>query len=670
MNLIIIGITILVIVIILYVLKPKKIITNTPTNTPTNTSTNISSNTSTNISSNTSTNISSNTSTNIPSNTPSNTPTNTNTNTIDTIDTITPSNTTITTIDVSKNIVLPTISPINCVGNWSEWTQCDKICGSGTKNRTYNIITIKNSTGQDCPVADKTIDTSSCNLQQCPQDCQVSAWSLWSTCSKTCGSGTRYRTRTVTSSTILNGATCPTLREEEPCNTQACPINCTVSDWSDWSTCSKTCGGGTQSITRTIKTQPANGGTLCPALSENISCNTQACPINCAVSDWSNWSTCDKTCGGGAQTRTRTITTQPANGGTTCPALSENISCNTQACPIDCTVSDWSNWSTCDKTCGGGTQTRSRTINTQPANGGTTCPPLSENITCNTQACRTDCAVSDWSNWSTCKNNGYDVTCGGGTRTRSKTIITQPTNGGTPCPNLSETIMCNTQECPSVKSEIGNARGTEFNFACPSGSYITNLYGRSGNWQDAIGAKCSNNQDSGLKGGSGGGIYGIDCSSGFTAMNMKLRDIWHGPYVGTLQPTCGNTQLSMLGIPSDIIQNKDLSCPQGYAINRMFGHYGAYINRVGFECIPKSDNIIDNTQSEYTVCNTNDCPVDCAVSDWSDWSTCKKNGYDVTCDGGIQTRTRTKIREATNGGAICPPLSENIACNTQPCIRA
>ena len=599
MNLIIIGITILVIVIILYVLKPKKIITNTPTNTPTNTSTNISSNTSTNI----------------PSNTPSNTPTNTNTNTIDTIDTITPSNTTITTIDVSKNIVLPTISPINCVGNWSEWTQCDKICGSGTKNRTYNIITIKNSTGQDCPVADKTIDTSSCNLQQCPQDCQVSAWSLWSTCSKTCGSGTRYRTRTVTSSTILNGATCPTLREEEPCNTQACPINCTVSDWSDWSTCSKTCGGGTQSITRTIKTQPANGGTLCPALSENISCNTQACPI-------------------------------------------------------DCTVSDWSNWSTCDKTCGGGTQTRSRTINTQPANGGTTCPPLSENITCNTQACRTDCAVSDWSNWSTCKNNGYDVTCGGGTRTRSKTIITQPTNGGTPCPNLSETIMCNTQECPSVKSEIGNARGTEFNFACPSGSYITNLYGRSGNWQDAIGAKCSNNQDSGLKGGSGGGIYGIDCSSGFTAMNMKLRDIWHGPYVGTLQPTCGNTQLSMLGIPSDIIQNKDLSCPQGYAINRMFGHYGAYINRVGFECIPKSDNIIDNTQSEYTVCNTNDCPVDCAVSDWSDWSTCKKNGYDVTCDGGIQTRTRTKIREATNGGAICPPLSENIACNTQPCIRA
>ena len=560
MNLVIIGITILVIVIILYVLKPKKIITNTPTNTPTNTSTNISSNTSTNISSNTSTNISSNTSTNIPSNTPSNTPTNTNTNTIDTIDTITPSNTTITTIDVSKNIVLPTISPINCVGNWSEWTQCDKICGSGTKNRTYNIITIKNSTGQDCPVADKTIDTSSCNLQQCPQDCQVSAWSLWSTCSKTCGSGTRYRTRTVTSSTILNGATCPTLREEEPCNTQACPINCTVSDWSDWSTCSKTCGGGTQSITRTIKTQPANGGTLCPALSENISCNTQACPI--------------------------------------------------------------------------------------------------------------DCAVSDWSNWSTCKNNGYDVTCGGGTRTRSKTIITQPTNGGTPCPNLSETIMCNTQECPSVKSEIGNARGTEFNFACPSGSYITNLYGRSGSWQDAIGAKCSNNQDSGLKGGGGGGIYGIDCSSGFTAMNMKLRDIWHGPYVGTLQPTCGNTQLSMLGIPSDIIQNKDLSCPQGYAINRMFGHYGAYINRVGFECIPKSDNIIDNTQSEYTVCNTNDCPVDCAVSDWSDWSTCKKNGYDVTCDGGIQTRTRTKIRDAANGGTICPPLSEGIACNTQSCIRA
>ncbi len=109
-------------------------------------------------------------------------------------------------------------------------------------------------------------------------------------------------------------------------------------------------------------------------------------PINCVVSEWSAWSACSAECGGGTQTRTRTVIT-PAQYGGTCPPLSETVACNTQPCPINCVVSEWSEWSACSAECGGGTQTRTRTV-IIPAQYGGTCPPLSETVACNTQPCQ------------------------------------------------------------------------------------------------------------------------------------------------------------------------------------------------------------------------------------------------------------------------------------------
>jgi len=66
--------------------------------------------------------------------------------------------------------------------------------------------------------------------------------------------------------------------------------------------------------------------------------------------------------------------------------------CNTHNCPIDCVVSPWTVYNTCNaggktRKCGGGRTTRTRTVVTKVQYGGKTCPPLSHSKTCNTHTC-------------------------------------------------------------------------------------------------------------------------------------------------------------------------------------------------------------------------------------------------------------------------------------------
>jgi hypothetical protein len=70
---------------------------------------------------------------------------------------------------------------------------------------------------------------------------------------------------------------------------------------------------------------------------------------------------------------------------------------------------------------------------------------------------------------------------------------------------------------------------------------------------------------------------------------------------------------------------------------------------------------VTTTVGEIVVITGCQLPINCVVSEWSAWSTCS-----AECGGGTQTRTRTVITPAQYGGT-CPPLSETVACNTQPC---
>lgn len=333
-------------------------------------------------------------------------------------------------------------SKVNCVTEaFSAWGACSKTCGTGAQTRSRKIRTAAANGGTPCgPLT----ETKSCNTNPCPVDCVVSAFTAWGACNESCGGGKQYRTRTVTKAMANNGKACPALSEEKDCNTQACPINCKMSNWGPWSKCSKTCDSGVSKRTRTVETEAQHGGAACPASKEETQpCNTNPCPVDCVVSAFGAWKTCDADCGPGKQTRTRTVTTTPKNGGKACPGLEEEQDCKIKECPIDCKQSAFGAWGVCNKPCGAGVQTRTRSVLTAPQHGGKACGAAEETQNCEVKKCPIDCEVSDWGPLSQCT-----VTCGQGQQTKTRTVTKEAQFGGEACGELSDTTTCDAGACP------------------------------------------------------------------------------------------------------------------------------------------------------------------------------------------------------------------------------
>lgn len=166
--------------------------------------------------------------------------------------------------------------------------------------------------------------------------------------------------------------------------------DCEVSEWEAME-CSHSCGGGVQMLQRNIISPAARGGTACPPLRQARACNEQACPIDCKVSEWSGFSSCSAECGGGVRERSRQVLTRPKYDGEPCGDLTETEACNMQSCDVDCDLEEWSPYSTCSKACGGGTMDSRRNVKVA-AQGRGKCPMANDphrlmRHSCNEQPC-------------------------------------------------------------------------------------------------------------------------------------------------------------------------------------------------------------------------------------------------------------------------------------------
>lgn len=120
------------------------------------------------------------------------------------------------------------------------------------------------------------------------------------------------------SARLSNGAEASRLIINRNARATARPkVNCAVSGWGGWSSCSVSCGSGYHLRHRTIKQQPENGGRHCPnSLEQRKPCKMLPCDgassaasnSNCRLGPWGPWSACSATCGSdGVQQRVRQI---------------------------------------------------------------------------------------------------------------------------------------------------------------------------------------------------------------------------------------------------------------------------------------------------------------------------------------------------------------------------
>ncbi|KAM4697904.1 thrombospondin type-1 domain-containing protein 7B [Rhinophrynus dorsalis] len=484
------------------------------------------------------------------------------------------------------------------------------------------------SDGKNALLSICTQNSMPVHFQACaiPMDCEVTEWSVWSSCSKTCQSGDmvpgfRSRHRDVKHIATGKGRPCPELEEKEACNIgkdllPPCPRY--LWKTSDWKECqlalvanqqeshmnspTALCGGGTQIREVLCAQRIAESGIqmskevyrpveekycVGPAPSTSQFCSIP-CSTDCLLSPWSVWGPCthehcqDPQGRKGFKWRKRRIIIESTGPSGNCPHLVESIPCDEPVC-YSWAVSGELHCVPENGECGHGKYQVNTTCHDQDGQ------IVSDELCMDTAPvqlvckvpCSLDCVISEWSDWSSCSHS-CSAKNAEGKQSRTRSILAYPGEGGKPCPvsqALYEYRLCNNHPCSAFY------------------------------WETSPWSSCLEDMPS-----------------------APLNTSWNG------KDTCG------MGI-----QTRKVMCIKSNA------------GQVTTKRCPES------TRPETFRHCLLPCKKDCVVTLFSEWTSCPTLCQPGNTTAVKQSRYRIVLQEASNGGQDCPDtLYEERECEDTP----
>uniref|UniRef100_A0A674P765 Thrombospondin, type I, domain containing 7Aa n=1 Tax=Takifugu rubripes TaxID=31033 RepID=A0A674P765_TAKRU len=549
---------------------------------------------------------------------------------------------------------------------YSDWTPCPTSCDAGTMQYRKRIITQSPANGgQDCP--ETLSQERECDV---PSVCQGYRWKThkWRRCQlvpwtvrqdspgaqETCGPGMQVR---AVSCRKQDGSqadieACLKFASAMPPLTQPCQLpcqeDCQLSNWSKFSPCTADCiGVRTRKrvlMGKSKKRDQCRNHQMFP-LSE-----TQYCPCNkYNAQPVGNWSDCVlpeggriegqlgmkvqgdiKECGQGYRYQAMACYNQDNQ-------IVETSRCNSHgyieeaciiACPSDCKLSEWSNWSRCSKSCGSGVKVRSKWLREKPYNGGRPCPKLDHvNQVYEVVPCLSDCGQYVWvaEPWSVWKVSNVDLNdnCGEGVQTRKVRCVLNTVDG--PSEQV-EDYLCDPEKMP-----VG-ARNSRL--PCPEDCVLSDW----GVW-----SPCP-----------------LPCNVTSTRRRSAYPLRQPGPEKVcppteetepcTLNSNCFHYSYNITG--NELTHSLQLE----HLPSRFFGSTEyPLVFQLGLE-----------RKWQMNASCVVECPVNCQLSDWSPWSECTH-----TCGlAGKLWRRRTVTQAPQGDGRPCPTQVEQWKpCLVKPCFH-